>query len=177
MSAKTVSGYLVALRNPADLEECAPGYRGVYRQPPWDQRRFDEGWDDPLWTAEFVDEHNLSPTRDFADRVLARWSEAHAREELEVIYASTSETSCPPERAAGTWRELGFDVAQLTPFYSIVADKDDDPELATLYERLNEDGLFPTKETARHFLDSFLRIHSHEHEGTFLIWRVFGEAL
>jgi hypothetical protein len=170
-------GYLVVLKKPSHLERAAPRYRGLYRLPYWDQKRYDAGWDDPLWTAEFVDSEGFSPSRRFADRMIAEWLEVYDAADLEVIYATDRlDAGVPDEVADGTFEELGFDVACLRPFYSIVADVYGG--MTHHAETFNENGLLASRRAADEYRDEFRRLYPDEEADLYYsVWRVFGELL
>jgi hypothetical protein len=138
------SGYLVVSTEPARIDAADQNYEGLYRTPPFDQAKYDAGFDDPYITDEFVDEDGLIPDIATADTVRKRFASIMPPEHLEVLWVATADGESLPTEAPEGAKMLGHDVACLAPFWSIVADPV--PDIPT--PELNEHGLLDSYEDA-----------------------------
>jgi hypothetical protein len=154
-------GFLVVLRNAETHNPRNPRYRGLYRTPPFEQKRFDEGFDDPYLVDPALTTEGLLPTQNDAERVRDGFARTYPREELDVIHARVVDQRNVSDDAPGAHR-LGFDVAGLAPFWSILADISVDPDadnvLAKFLSELNENGLFSDSATAHSYRDYYVSI-------------------
>jgi hypothetical protein len=136
-------GYLVVSTDPTHIAAVDPGYRGLYRTPPFDQTKFNDGFDDPYISDEFVNQDGLIPDIAAADAVWKRFASVMSPEHLELLWVETGDgSSVPTESVDGEY--LGYDVACLAPFWSIVAD----PARDVFMPELNKHGLIGSYEAA-----------------------------
>jgi hypothetical protein len=138
------SGYLVLSRDPAHIGGSDRNYQGLYRTPPFEQAKYDAGFDDPYIADEFVDEDGLIPDIATADTVWKRFASVMPPEQLEVLWVTTADGDSVPTEAPDGAKILGHDVACLSPFWSIVADAVQDVSMP----ELNEHGLLDSYEDA-----------------------------
>jgi hypothetical protein len=169
-------GYLVVLRNAGPtVSPRNPVYRGLYRVPPFFQERFAEGFDDPYLVDPDVTPEGLLPSRAVADRFIERFSEDYRPGELEVIAVRPIEVGDGTD-GEGEALRLGFDVAALSPFWSILADISVDPNtdkrLAEFLLALNENGLFPEPDLARTYREYYTTVSTDAAAVNLYIWDV-----
>jgi hypothetical protein len=148
---KRRSGYLVVSTDPAHIGGADRNYQGLYRTPPFEQAKYNAGFDDPYITDEFVDEDGLIPDIATADTVRKRFASVMPPEHLEVLWVTTAAGDNVPTEAADGADMLGHDVACLAPFWSIVADPAPDVSMPDL----NEHGLLDSYEDAELLRERF----------------------
>jgi hypothetical protein len=163
-----MKGYLVVLKQPVRWDDRNPSYKGLSRAPAWGDRPEEAEATDAYVFGSYTDssQGGLIPTSSLAQELYRLFSTSPR--ELEIIYAQTLDE---PQQDAR--RDLlGFDVACVTPFWSIVHDWPPDKELEVYLSRLNDNGLFTDPRDAGEFLDKFRAAHPEEDEIDLFIWRI-----
>lgn len=163
-----IEGFLVALAEHPNDSINAP-YRGIDRMVPFNQERWDGGFDHPTMSWEFVDENLLFRSLALAREAVRRY-QAAGTGALEVLYVTGIEPG--DSLPSGTTRggiTLGFDVAGPAPFYSVVGDMPPGLRAAWL-PQLNKYGLLADLDDAQAFRDVYQA--SQNRDQRLLIWRV-----
>lgn len=164
-----MKGYLVVLKQPVRWARANPGYKGLYRGPGWPTGipEEEEPLDAYVWGPYMDDaQGGLIPTLDLALELYHRFDDSPR--EFEIIYASTSDE--PADQTSSHF--LGYDIACVSPFWSIVADWPSDDSLTPFLAGLNENGLFGRLEDAESYLVRYRSVHPEKHKTILHVWRV-----
>jgi hypothetical protein len=162
-------GYLVVLDRPDYFPRSLnKAYRGLYRTPPCREEDTAAGFEHPYVFGGYTDESGLIPDLETANNVLHRFGEITWQSSLEIIYAATDSPSADHAAERG-YTMLGFDVACLAPFWSIVVDQVPSDRIPDL----NEYGLLSSGQEAGSWLADFRARRSVDSDIELLIWQVF----
>jgi hypothetical protein len=164
----STSGYLVVSTDPAHIGSADARYRGLYRTPPFDQALYNAGFDDPYVSDEFVNEEGLLADVEAVEAVVDRFSTVMPISELEVLWVTTAASPELGGRPRAGWHRLGYDVACLSPFWSVVADPPEGVHLAAL----NEYGLLASRQAGELIRDG-LNDTPHGRDLEMLVWEVW----
>jgi hypothetical protein len=147
----SLHGYVVVMK-PGVQDRRYPDYAGLDRLPYWTLDNADALNVEELGLLE--DEAGLIQSIEAVQQALEIYSRVYPRSDLEVIYADAGRATDADPESGGL--ELGYDVAALAPFYSIVTDLPrDETELRSFADQLNERQLFPNRAQAEEFLIAY----------------------
>jgi len=166
-----MKGYLLVLRALEKVTRSNPKYRGLYRMPPQPAQfpEEEEAVDAYVFGGYKSDsEGGLIPTEQLARELLSRFS-ASPRE-FDIIYAQTPDEE-PFESA---YPLLGYDVACLSPFWSILVDWPVRQGFESFKGLLNDNGLFSDSANAERFIAQFRQVYPEKDRTILHIWRVHG---
>jgi hypothetical protein len=170
-------GYIVVEKRPADLRRSRnPRYRGLYRTVPWSQKKYNEGWLDPIMRG-YTDDKGLILTLERAREALSIYAENQPAESLELVYGRVweeTEDVPQPEGLPRGARYLGIDVAApWSAFWSIVGDFGPELPVQSFLTKLNEHGLFSSKDDAQALLSVYRAEKLADYEFSLAIWKVW----
>ncbi len=171
------SGFLVLERQPDYVRDSDnPGYRGLYRLPPFSQELLAQGFEDPaVFHHDRYYDGDLIRTLPLAIEVLRQYREGYPDIPMEIVFTRSWDSHSPaplPELPAGRLELLGFDVASGSPFMTTVGDMPTEAE-AEFRQYLNDSGLFPGESIAEDYRRAYLA-KWEEHPGMVRhIWEVF----
>ncbi|PYU98883.1 MAG: hypothetical protein DMG26_17605 [Acidobacteria bacterium] len=148
----------------------------MYRTVPWSQKKYNEGWLDPTMRG-YTDDKGLIPTLERAQEALNIYAEIQPAESLEIIYGRVCEDAedvAQPEGVPRGARYLGIDVAApWSAFWSIVGDFGPEPPVQSFLTKLNEHGLFSSKDEAQALLSVYRAEKLPDYESPLAIWKVW----
>ena len=145
-----------------------PNYKGLYRTPKWSQQAFEAGFEDPLVFGSYTDSFGLIGEFQDAQEVLARFVRWDPRTDLEIIWVTPPQsTTVLPGRTY-----LGIDIASKAPFWSPLADREQD-DWAELPGRLNGNGLFEELSEAERYLSKYRASHPETAPVDLYLWAVY----
>jgi hypothetical protein len=168
-------GYLIVLKSPGDiLASENPHYKGLYRIPPWSQKNYEEGFDDPYVFGNFTDKTGLIPTLSKVQQALAHFTKVIPTESLEIIYAQQYNAAEIPSQTANS-NFLGYDVAgEESPFWSIVADFPfPEPGFKRFVDKLNSFGLFSAVADAKEYLKLYIARKLSHYDSPLVLWSIY----
>jgi hypothetical protein len=149
-----------------------PGYRGIDRMPPFNQDRWNEGFDWPTMSRQLVDENLLSPDLARAEKVIEGFGWLHPSDDLEILFVRSGDRPGLTAATRPASQFLGFDTAGPAPFYSVLADPPLDPLADQHIDRLNEFGLFPNDTAATRYLADLRQAGLVEANQVLFVWTV-----
>jgi len=164
-----MKGYLVVLPIPVRLSPLNPKYRGLFRGPGWPTGipEEEEPLDDYVFGPYMSDaEGGLIPTLELARELLGRFSPSPR--EFEIIYCQTPDE----DDSQCSYPLLGYDVASVLPFWSVVADWPTREGFEQFAESLNDYGLFSDLQQAERFIDRFREAYPENDRTILHIWLV-----
>ena len=170
-----IEGYLIVLKSPEDILASENSrYKGLYRIPPWSQRNYEEGFDDPYVFGNFTDKTGLIPNLSKVRQALAHFTKVVSAESLEIIYArqyhSTEITS-----QSSNFNFLGYDVAgHESPFWSILADFPfQEADFKGFVDKFNSFGLFSAVTDAEECLKLYIARKLPHYDSPLVLWSVY----
>lgn len=169
------SGYLVVLRVPEIVPRSHnPRYRGLYRTRPFYMEEYEQGFDDPYFGSNYSDSENLIQDRSVITEFIKQYAPVEDPEAFEAIYVRTYQDNQSMNGEKPNFPFLGFDVAGVSPFWSIVADcpPPSDSRFSIYLGQLNEYGLFSTARIAREYLEAYFA-EFPERRSPMHIWQVY----
>jgi hypothetical protein len=165
----STDGFLVVERFPRNAH-LSPnsGYRGIDRTPPWSQKAYESGFDDPYVFGGLTDSLGLLPTLEAATVAKTAFERIYRPDELEIIWVTDDIVRGAPER-----QFLGYDIAaKSSPFSSALADPPVEAAASQLLASVSEYGLFERALDAQKYMD-VVSVLTGPYEGPLTIWKVF----
>ncbi len=167
------AGYLVVL-NPPNYYPRSPNkqYRGLYRTPPYREEDAERGFEHPLVFGGFTNEAGLIADLATARQVLSRFGEVERGDRLEIIHVRSVHGNRDQELNSGSGLKwIGYDVACLAPFWSILVDWVP-AELPASSLRFNRYGLLNSLHDANMCLKGFRLRRPEDKDIVLYIWQV-----
>lgn len=150
-------------------------YRGIGRVPPHhldDRGPYGDAMNDYVFDPKYIDPStHLIPSFRAAVGLADRLSQTSGRA-FEVIRCAVDSEESQMSAASVRRDDLGFDVAGLQGYWSIVEDFAISPWARAFHDLLNENGLFRSRSDAEAYLESYRREREADYDEPFEIVQV-----
>lgn len=171
-----LDGYLVVLRPElANTNLNNSKYRGLYRTPLDSMENYKRGFDNPYVFEKSISTDGLIPTIDLAHKARNKFTEIYQYNDLEIIYVQTSNGTAYTATDLANENFLGYDIAGIAPFWSIVGDCPllSDPRFQGELSQLNNAGLFDSIIVAEEYFLNHLEHLTEGRDQGLMIWKVY----
>jgi hypothetical protein len=171
---KPIEGYLIVLI-PEKANRINHKYHGLDRLPPGSSEMYGSGFNNPYIDGNNVDDNGIISSIEKAHHVFSVFSKRFNPRDLEIIFIRTSARRTQQPLKLPDRNFIGYDVAGMNGFYSIVLDCSTNTEepITGLINQLNAYGLFDSRDLANRYLSANLQKFSYHRKKGIRIWEIY----